>query len=118
MGAKRWWLLALVAGSGVGLAAPAPVVDRGWFGCPRGYVDHPYDPDKCALPAAVARHHEMRAERRALPPPPVAPAPAVVPRQAPTRNHFIVQEYEREKAMERAIERGVARALEDVERDQ
>lgn len=35
---------------------PPYFVDRGWFGgCPTGYVDHPADPKKCALPYAAAR---------------------------------------------------------------
>lgn len=31
------------------------VVTRGRFGCPTGYVDHPLNPDWCALPAVAER---------------------------------------------------------------
>lgn len=34
---------------------PAGIVERGWFGCPAGYVDHPADPDKCVLPYVAER---------------------------------------------------------------
>lgn len=35
---------------------PEPFVKRGWFGrCPTGYVDHPADPKKCALPHVAER---------------------------------------------------------------
>lgn len=33
----------------------ARMVDRGWFGCPGGYVDHPADPHKCVLPYIAER---------------------------------------------------------------
>lgn len=39
-------------------ASPAqaePIVDRGTFGCPTGYVDHPADPSKCVLPVVAER---------------------------------------------------------------
>lgn len=38
---------------------PPPEVPRGWFGrCPNGYIDHPTDPRKCAVPALAARYHQ------------------------------------------------------------
>lgn len=43
-------------------APPPPFVKRGFFGgCPTGYVDHPTDPQQCALPAAA--HYILRRVR-------------------------------------------------------
>lgn len=45
--------------------APDYVVDRGAFGgCPTGYVDHPADPAKCALPVVAERMLDRASPRR------------------------------------------------------
>lgn len=31
------------------------VVDRGFFGCTHGYVQHPADPEKCVLPVIAEK---------------------------------------------------------------
>lgn len=39
------------------------MVERGFFGCRDGYVDHPYDPEQCVLPVVAERYFERRARR-------------------------------------------------------
>lgn len=38
-------------------SASGPVVDRGFVGCPSGYVAHPTNPKQCVLPAIAARYY-------------------------------------------------------------
>lgn len=64
----RMWLIAAgffcafkIAFATLGSADPAkPIVDRGFFGCPGGYVDHPSDPKKCVVPAVAERVYRRR----------------------------------------------------------
>lgn len=38
-----------------------PIVERRpLMGCPSGYVDHPYDTEKCVLPAVAERYYRSR----------------------------------------------------------
>lgn len=93
-------LLLLGLGAGTALQArdpPPVVVDRNWVGwCPRGYVAHPSDPDKCVLPEALERYYARRYRDRPAPRP--EPAPVVIQAQNPDAvREAVRQELRRER---------------------